>query len=313
MIHQPFKRLTASRTRLAVIVFALAGLSFSFSRGETIQWFSDPAGTNQNSSGQPMDANFVFELGVFSGGFTPTAGNVADWTNYWEAAQTVNYNATSNQFSGLYPVFDNDPPFVVGALGWIMATKTTTTGIERLLMRRAAWVWPESNPFNPFPIDWRVNGDANIQVVIGTVNPAGSPFLMRSEITRDYPQWRALRLAGESLNGPGDDPDQDGLSNHLEFAFDTLPLNASSRAVTAGSFIELGGQTYLQLSIPRKRTHLATLAVQVSSDLKVWDEGAAFTEVLSDTATEWIVRDKVPLASAPDGKRFMRFKASIGP
>jgi hypothetical protein len=184
-------------------------------------------------------------------------------------------------------------------------------------MRRPAWTWPEAaDPFSPpslFTLDWRVNGDSNIQVVMGTVNPGGSPFLMRSEITRDYVQWRAMSLAGEPLNGPGDDPDGDGLTNMLEFVFDTLPKNASSKAAATGSFLEIAGQRYLQLTVPRKRTHLAANSVQVSSDLEQWDEGSAFTEVVSDSATQWIVRDKTSVSAAPGGRRFIRFKAGLVP
>src|SRR5262245_48621337 len=43
-----------------------------------------------------------------------------------------------------------------------------------------------------------------------------------------FDAWRALKLAGNPLNGPADDPDSDGYSNLMEFAFDTNPLSGTS-------------------------------------------------------------------------------------
>jgi len=292
---------------LQALMFAAAGSVMA----ETISWESPSGGNNRQSSGDPMDAGFIFQLGVFSDGFVPTALNLSEWDDFWSVADQSSYDTGFSRFAGLFEVEDNNPPFTVGRPGWIMGTKVTVTGTERILFRRPGWLWPASSPLSPFPLDWHVNGATDLQVVIGAVNPGGSPFLMQSAVVRDYPQWRALRLAGEPLDGPLDDPDGDGVPNLLEFVFDTMPSDSASRASAGGSWIEIGGEKFLQLTIPRKRTHLATLVVQVSSDLETWNQGPDHTAVVSDTPLEWIVRDKTPASAAPGGRRFMRLKAAL--
>ena len=67
---------------------------------------------------------------------------------------------------------------------------------------------------------------------------------------------------------------------------------------------------HLQISIPRRIDRMATLNVEVSSDLEQWDSGTAFTEVVSDGLSALIVRDKTAF-TPPLTKRFMRLRASL--
>lgn len=292
------------------MVLALLCSVTAILHAENIGWESPADGVNQQSSELAMDAGFTFQLGVFSGGFVPSPLNLADWDAFWHVADESTYSTSAKRFAGIHTVTDNEPPFLAGTPAWIMGTKVTSTGTEKILFRRPSWTWPTPNEFNPLGPIWSVNGDANIDVVIGTVNPGGVPFLMRSEVIRDYPQWRALTLVGEPRDAPGDDPDGDGVSNLMEFVFDTDPKNPASRNTAAGSFVNISGEDYLQLAIPRKRSHLATLTVQVSSDLEAWNSGPAFTEVVSDDPLMWTVRDKTS-RSASGGKRFIRLQAVL--
>ena len=301
-----FRRMIRASLLTAGMFFAVGAAN-----AENIQWFSNTGGINLDSSGQPMDAGFAFELGVFSGGFVPTMDNLASWDAHWVPAQTTPYETASSRFDSVFSVSGNAPPFVAGTAGWIMGKKSTPTGTEKILFRRPSWTWPTASFGSPTGPNWSVNGDENIEVVIGSVNGGGTPFLMQSGVVRDFAQWRELRLAGESLDGPGDDPDGDGVPNLLEFVFDTDPQDAASRVVATGELVDHDGGQHMQLAIPRKRTHLAHLVVQVSSDLVDWDEGPAFTEIVADSPGEWIVRDRTAVSGAPDGRRFIRLKAGL--
>jgi hypothetical protein len=277
--------------------------------GETIAWFSDPNLTNLDSSDQPMDGGFVFELGVFTGGFTPNAGNVADWLDHWEAADSAIYNTVNRRFSGLHEVTP-DSAIATGAEAWVLGRRDGPSSSERILFRNANWVWPAPNPLNPIPVDWST-GSADV-VVLGEVEPSADPFLMQSaSIIEDPPaitwqEWQLEKLADETLDGPEDDPDLDGSSNLLEFVFGTEPLAANPPVATPLSQID----GHLVLSIPRVLGHQATLVVEVSENLVHWGSGPEVTEVIANGGEALIVRDLTPLDQAGP-LRFMRLRASL--
>jgi len=285
-------------------------LSSTMLVARTVEWFSDTNGVNRNGAGELMDAGFQFQLGVFSGAFQPTASNMHQWADYWTPADSVAYNAVNNFYSGQIAVLNNTTPFTVNAKAWVMGRKVTSTGTETILFRRSGWLWPAPDPMDPIILKWRLNGDPGVEVVVGAVNPGGSPFLMQSLTVRSYDQWRTANLLNEPLDGENDDPDQDRQPNLLEFVFGSDPKIPGPPAVTALTKVNVGGNDYLQISIPRRRDHLAVLKVQVSSDLEIWNDGNSFTEVIADGPLEWIVRDKTPFPHA-GGRRFMRLQASL--
>jgi hypothetical protein len=263
---------------------------------EIISWFSDANKINLDGAGLPMDAGFQFELGVFSGGFAPTSQNVSQWSAHWVAADSTTYNAGTQRFAEQFLVTQNVAPFLVGAQAWISGRRTTPTGTDRILIRNTP------DPLNPLATEW--NAAAANVVVLGSLNGGGPPFLMKSATTQTFAQWQAEHLAGEPLNGPGDDPDQDGSSNLLEFVFGTLPKSAG--APTATPVILSGG--HLQITIPRRIDHLANLTVEVSENLSDWRSGPAATQLVDDGEAVLVVRDLVPLDPVHP-KRFMRLKA----
>lgn len=284
-------------------------LATGMAHGETINWYCTPQ-TNRTSSGAAMDSGFQFQLGVFTGGFVPTAANASQWAVSWASAQSTSYNATTQVFDDNFTVTGNAAPFTVGSKAYVWGRRTSTTGDEWILFRHASWTWPAPNPMSPFPLDW--NAASANEVVLGAINANGIPYLMKSEAVYSYNQWRASQLTGEPLNGPNHDPDRDGVSNLLEFVFGTPPTLPGAPPLTATSFVEVSGQRYLQVSIPSLRNRLAKLTVEISSDLGHWDSGASFTAVVSDSATSLVVRDKT--AAAPGvARRFMRVRAELQP
>lgn len=284
-------------------------------RAETIYWYSAPAAENLTSSDLPMGAGFNFELGVFKGTFVPNDSNKSQWVANWVPAQRVTYNGPNQRYAGQYMVTNNTSPFTVGKTAYVWGFQGGTTASEWILFRASGWVWPAPNPLDPFGLDWNT---ASATAVLGTVTASGSLFLMKSAAVADiasppttWAQWQAAELAGEARNGPGDDPDGDGTVNLLEYVFGTPPVQAGAPPQMIVQIVNVSGQWFQQVSIPRRVDHPATLTVQVSPDLTNWAAGPAATVVVSDTPSALVVRDLTPISpGAP--QRFFRLKAELG-
>ena len=275
--------------------------------GNTLQWFSDSLENNIDSTGQPMDTGFEFQLGVFAAGFEPSAANITTWLSHWNTADSTQYNTVQKRYAEVHIIEDNTTPFLPNAKAWVFGRRTSETGSEWILFRKGNWLWPEFDPDSIFPIlfDWNAK-DADI-FVIGTIHSSGSPFLMKSASVRSYAQWQSAHLAGEPLNGPHDDPDLDGTPNLLEFTFGTSPTAANAPVATPVVLDENGHPI---ITIPRRIDHLANYLVEVSGNLVDWESGPAHTEILQNDATALVVRDLTPL-SPSNPKRFIRLKVTL--
>lgn len=274
-------------------------------QGETITWFSDPGGSNLDAFGKPMDAGFRFQLGVFSGGFVPTMGNSSNWSAHWNPAQSVNYFPPTSRFVGQFSVADNSVPFLIGTPAWIFGQRDTDGVSERILLRDKGWLWPAPNPTNPFGRDWGVH--TADQVVIGALQPNGSPFLMQAGLVRlSYDTWQAKELGGELRAAPLDDPDGDGVNNLLEFIFGTPPLTPSKPPAIRHE-LQAGIPHFY---IPRRADRNAILTIEVSADLLTWHSAPEQVEVVSSTA--WNIHARgLPPTGLIDTNRFMRLRVSL--
>ena len=269
-----------------------------------IVWSCDPNSTNQSSSGAAMDAAFVFELGVFDAGFTPTPSNLVDWLEHWNPVQQSAYVPATGRYNAFYQVLSNAPPFLIGAEAWVFGRKPGAAVDEWILFRSSEWLWPEVGGMGPFQLEW--NASQADEVVLGTVDPSGSPFLMRSAEVRSFAQWQSVELAGELLDGPDDDPDRDGLRNAIEFVLGTSPLTADAVVTTALDFVA----GHARISVPRLAGRLVHLSVEVSEDMATWASGPAHLEVVAETTTSLVVRDLV--ATGPLRPRaFYRLRAEL--
>ena len=120
--------------------------------------------------------------------------------------------------------------------------------------------------------------------------------------------WRNSHFGNPSNVGQGADgaaPAGDGVPNLLKYALGIDPLTVVSRSqLTAGSITQNLGLSYATLSISRtNRATDITYIVQISSDLQTWLSGPGNTVTLTDSSTQLIVRDALPLGIIP---RFMR-------
>lgn len=275
---------------------------------QTINWYSPHNKVSVTSTGQPMGTEFQFQLGVFTSGFIPTSGNLNQWAGHWVGAASGNYNPATMAFDENFTVAGNAVPFVVGASAFIWGRAIGSSSDEWILFRKSDWTWPASNPMDPNGFYW--NAATADQVILGSINASGTPFLMKSFAISSYSQWVAAELAGERQNGPNDDPDHDGIPNLLEFVFGTSPLSSNSNAATPVSLVVVNGQQFLQISVPRRYDHLVNLDVQVSSDLNQWFSGSHYVSIVEDSQSALVVRDLTPFNQAAPN-RFLRLKATL--
>lgn len=288
------------------LLLSLGLLSLS-ARAETITWFCDPASANFDAAGNPMDGFFQFQLGAFTTGFVPTASNAAEWADHWVPASTADYHDANHLFQGRVTLTSNAAPFGVNGNAWIWGFRNSGSGSDWILCRNPSWRWPAANSLNPPLIQWNAK-DATV-VILGDVEPVGTPYLMKTVAVATYDQWRNGELAGNPLDGGDDDADRDGVANFLEFVFGTSPVDAGSVLRPPVSAVEVSGQRYLQMTVPRVPGRLFSGVVEVSGNLADWRSGAPFTTVVSESDSSIVVRDLAPFGAA-NPKRFMRFKAS---
>jgi hypothetical protein len=127
----------------------------------------------------------------------------------------------------------------------------------------------------------------------------------------DFPCW-AAQFAPFAQREPGDDPDGDGLSNLLEFAYGTDPDQSASAHRPDGVVVSaLGGDRYALRWRRNTRALGLTATVEISSNLIAWHSGPAHTVVESvtphpDGSETVIVRDLLSPTQEP--RRYFRLR-----
>ncbi|MEM7385662.1 MAG: CotH kinase family protein, partial [Verrucomicrobiota bacterium] len=117
----------------------------------------------------------------------------------------------------------------------------------------------------------------------GTPGTTGPPVIGE---TQTYAQWAETALNGESMNGEGDDPDGDGMTNLAEFALAGDPLVAGTSGVTVRPDV---GTLFAITFDRRARTEGVTIVAQRSVDLTTWeDEAPAASTLVGDDQVETV-------------------------
>lgn len=136
----------------------IAALLFAVSAGrvgaQTLNWGSAAFSDLYDSEGNELDSSFVFELGAFDMGFTPTTENTNDWFANWRVFDTASYNAVNGVFTGTEQVnqVSNYESMFEGldAYIWVRNGSTPSPETEWFLARKStgpgAWVFPDLDP-----------------------------------------------------------------------------------------------------------------------------------------------------------------------
>jgi hypothetical protein len=148
----------------------------------TISWGSAVGDSLFYSDGSDLDTDTVFELGFFSGGFTPDENNMDYWLAHWHVFDRATDGAgwdTTDPFLSRTPTLQTDgtstssPPlpayvFPEGGQAYIWAYRTDQTyqvGLEWALITNNSsdgnsdddWRFPAHSDQTGLPLEWRLS------------------------------------------------------------------------------------------------------------------------------------------------------------
>ncbi len=303
-----------------VILLFLIGSGAPCAHGSQINWQSRPFATHQTSEGTPLDETYLFELGAFRDGFTPSAANTGSWASHWVVAARSSFNVANEVFGGSHILENNEAPFTTTNRGYIWGF--ATSGInEWVLISDPSWLWPETGDPLTFPEDWAVS--TATEIIVGQVDPDESAFFLQTaridatalspRITGD--QWLRIHFSEEqqgdiSVSGWDRDPDGDGIDNLTEFALGTNPLmQEPAETLSLVDIVRVGGLDYLQLTVKRPANVTLAYTVEATSGFANWLSGPLVTETLVDTPNMLVVRDRTPIDFLDS--RFLRLTVAL--
>jgi hypothetical protein len=329
-----------SKTSIIYRTFAATLLFVVVSSGDThaaasVNFASAVSGTNLQSDGSPMDSDFAFQIGAFSGGFKPSADNTGEWQTYWvplsDAAGDPISGATTTfatsqlpsppfpagtfttGFSGTAEFDHSQPPFdpLSAVYIWGYDQRSSAGPAEWLLVTSSTWSWPAGTgnpPTSTFSI-----GEAD-SVILGNVNGDGDGdgYHMQSaavtvspEITvPGYDQWLAANFSIAALADPTlvdsvwgalADPDGDGIANVIEYFTASDPNGQGTDRHTRA---EISGEDLVFIFYQAKDTGGVVGVVEWSADLVHWSEEGVVTENVEDLGEVLRVEARIPGAGA---------------
>jgi hypothetical protein len=145
------------------------------------------------------------------------------------------------------------------------------------------------------------------------VGPAGLQFLITGAgPTAAYSHWAYLAGLPADQQGAAQDPDNDGLTNLLEFVLARDPLHTSVSGIAASTVV-VEDQTYPAVTFVRRldlggvRTQVLASPDLTFSNLLAVESVSAIP--LGDGTEEVVVRSGVPLSQRPN--QFFRLAATL--
>ena len=268
---------SVSRSSITCTLFlALSVLSLQATQ---IIWQSSRA-AHETSTGQAFDHNYIFELGIFTEPFVPTPFNVNEWATNWQAADRVRFDATNQAFTSRIDVEENDAPFLPGKRGYIWGYGSQSN--EWILMSSPGWNWPSSGGIG-FPLEWTTR--TATEVIVGSLPTGpGEPHLRTANVgSHPLPSltktgwlntvFTAAQRGNAAISAWSADPDHDGRSNLVEYAVGGNPLMFEPNLGLTVT-IQLAGDEpdFVDLRLARTADRLATTQIELSTDLKQWNE-----------------------------------------
>ncbi len=147
------------------------------------------------------------------------------------------------------------------------------------------YTWTAAGSLNS--IEMLADGSALVGGTVQLTLPTIQFYLQRVQVAPRTPpeagltfaQWRIDNALPSGQDGPGDDPDGDGLSNLAEFALGTPPLKSQARGLPAGRITSEAGEEYPTISyIRRKNLTGATIVVEAFTAIP-FGTGVPITQV----------------------------------
>lgn len=224
----------------ALTAFSLLLCCSSLSAQTQVIWQSSSGASNVQSDGVTnLTGDFIFELGTFRPPFVPSNSNTDEWLDHWEALSSVNYNTSTQLFSGAGVLETNDPPFTLTAPVYIWGRNGLVGNVEWSLISRDVWSWPDTTngggigPIGGTPVFYTLANASASDAVIGTTPEGG---VQTAQVARNLPyelwvldNFNSQQRNDSELISRTADPDNDGLSNLIEFVIGTNPDESEER------------------------------------------------------------------------------------
>jgi autotransporter-associated beta strand protein len=251
--------------------------------------------TTYQDSGLSAGTSYDYLVRATSGSATSVNSTVATATT-WPAAPVITSGLSANGTTGV-------------AFTYQITGSNIPTGFSATNLPAGLGVTPGTGVISGSP---GVAGTTNVTIGATNAGGTGSAILV---ITVQTPleQWQSQKfsleqLADSSISGAAAAPAGDGIPNLIKYALGLAPFTASVLPVVA-DVEPVAGARYLRITVtrPAKPNDIQTVA-EVCGDLSSGSWSAADTVVEEDGATRLIVRDTIPLGSAP--KRFIRLKVT---
>ncbi|NNC90627.1 MAG: hypothetical protein HKN82_19390 [Akkermansiaceae bacterium] len=291
------------------LLLALAILPVS---GTAIQWNSALFGTTDaDSNGTPLNDSWSFYLGAFvnaPGGWSPGPSNTHEWHAYWVTADVSGYfppGVTAGRFSSRHEVSGLIPIF---SQGFIWGTNRACPNGEWILMTNPSlWYWPQQNDLDPTTSFWEVDGDT--VAIVGAVQQGGFQMQTAAVLNSLPPllsgeNWREIHFTPSEIqdeeatvSGWMADPNRNGRSNLLEFAYNTDPRVAQFVNQPAGGMMEVEGNKHLTLTVAKDPNVAIIYTGEVGSDLQTWFSDSGNVVLESAAPKELVFRDLTPVGS----------------
>jgi hypothetical protein len=298
---------TGTSTALSVLggsnIVSPATLTYTWSATSLPPGAATPAfSVNASNAAQNSTATFT-QAGNYT--LTATIADNAGGTSTSSVPVTVNQTLSSVTVAAGTPV-----------IGSQISQQFTATGNDQFgnaLAVQPSFAWTNTgygsvNNAGLFTAPY-ASGTANVTATSGGIsNTSGGAF----SVSTPWNSWltsafTAAQAANPAISSPTADPDNDGLSNLLEYAFGTTPTSADP-AASRPIFGISGGNLTLTYRRNLAATDL-TWQVQQSSDCVHWTAASVNETVLGTNGNIQTVQDAV--AQGSGGAMFLRLQITI--
>lgn len=317
---------------------ALAALpTFSKGTNNTVSWSIVSGATSYESQ---FAATAAFTTPIATHASTAnfsTFSNLANGVTYYYRARSFTGSVTSAWSTVVFSTQDSAAPLLTvtptftdaytthGDIVLLGTASDSVSGLNSVTVNGSAVTTSDGFAHWSFDLPLSVGSNQMLIVAIDNAAPGGNKNTILQTVVRQPDQfgtglpddWKAANgldpnsIAGD--NAPLADPNQNGLPNLLEYAFNTDPVGNSSPnpfqfSVQTNSD---DGLLYLTCSYPRRTGALdLTYTVEWTEDFSAWTNSPAQIEQLSavpnsDNLTETVTLRLHP-AIAPGTNRFIR-------